>query len=291
MITFDRLLWFRYLTMGSLLLAGTVVAGCAAKRSPALEQARAAYAQAQSDPQITGNAAVALHEAESSLRRAEKSWENNKDEKEAAHLAYVIEKQVDTARALAEQKKAQAEAQRLNDEREQVIIAARTSEAERARRDAQARAREAEQASARAKQLEKELAALKAKQTERGLVLTLGDVLFEYNKAELKPGAMQNMYRLVSFLKENPSRNVIIEGHTDSTGSDSYNLNLSQRRAEAAQMFLLQNGIAPERITARGYGEAYPVTTNNTEAGRQQNRRVEIVILNDGETADKHMRN
>jgi outer membrane protein OmpA-like peptidoglycan-associated protein len=212
-------------------------------------------------------------------------------------LAYITEKRVEIARAVAEQKRNEAEAQRLNDEREQVVIAARTREAERAQEEARARARAAEQAqreaqeaTARAKQLEQELAALKAKQTERGLVLTLGDVLFEYNKADLKPGAMQNLYQLITFLKENPTRNLLIEGYTDSTGSDSYNLELSQRRAEAVQSFLLQNGIGPERIVARGYGEAYPVASNNTEAGRQQNRRVEIVILKEGESAAGRMR-
>jgi outer membrane protein OmpA-like peptidoglycan-associated protein len=129
-------------------------------------------------------------------------------------------------------------------------------------------------------QLEQELAALKAqaRETERGPVLTLGDVLFEFNRADLKSGAMQKLYPLVAFLQENPTRSVVIEGHTDNIGSDSYNFELSQRRAEAVRAFLLQNGIRAERITAQGRGESYPVAANDTEAGRQQNRRVEIVI-------------
>jgi outer membrane protein OmpA-like peptidoglycan-associated protein len=129
-------------------------------------------------------------------------------------------------------------------------------------------------------QLEQELAALKAqaRETERGPVLTLGDVLFEFNRADLKSGAMQKLYPLVAFLQENPTRSVVIEGHTDNIGSDSYNFELSQRRAEAVRAFLLQNGIRAERITAQGRGESYPVAANDTEAGRQQNRRVGIVI-------------
>jgi OmpA-OmpF porin, OOP family len=103
-------------------------------------------------------------------------------------------------------------------------------------------------------------------------------VLFEYDKANLKPGAQQNLYRLVTFLNEHPDQTVVIEGHTDSKGSDTYNLDLSQRRAQAVQGFLLSNGIGGERIAVRGYGEAYPVASNDTMAGRQQNRRVEIVV-------------
>lgn len=274
----------------AVLLLGLTVAGCAAKKNMALEQARTAYLQAQQNPAITTNAAVALHEAEAALRRAEQTWENTKDEKEVTHLAYLAEKRVDVAQSAAEQKTAEAEAQRLNDEREKVVIEARTREAERAGQAAQARAREAQEATARAKRLEQELAELKAKQTERGLVLTLGDVLFEYDKADLKAGALRNLYQLVTFLRENPNRNLLIEGHTDSIGSDSYNLDLSQRRSEAVQTFLLQNGISAERIIARGYGEAYPIASNNTEAGRQQNRRVEVVILNEGERAADRIR-
>jgi outer membrane protein OmpA-like peptidoglycan-associated protein len=170
----------------------------------------------------------------------------------------------------------EAEIQRLTEEREKVLL--------------EARAREAEQAKTRAHQLELELEELKAEQTDRGLVLTLGDVLFEYDKADLKPGAMRNLYPLVTFLKEHPERDVLIEGHTDSVGSDSYNLNLSQHRTESVRNFLVLNSIDPTRITARGYGEAYPVTSNETEAGRQQNRRVEVVILREGEQATRWMR-
>ena len=123
-----------------------------------------------------------------------------------------------------------------------------------------------------------ELAALKAGQTDRGLVLTLGDVLFAVNQATLTPGAMHNRATLVTFLKAHPERRVTIEGYTDSTGSASSNLELSQRRAEAVRHFLLHNGIEASRLTATGYGEASPVAPNTTAAGRLQNRRVEVVI-------------
>jgi OmpA-OmpF porin, OOP family len=138
--------------------------------------------------------------------------------------------------------------------------------------------------------LAQELAELRAKETERGLVLTLSDVLFESNKAELKADAMRTLYPLVTLLKERPQRSVVIEGHTDSSGAESYNQELSQERATAVREFLVSNGINPERIMARGYGEAHPVAPNNTEVGRQENRRVEVIVLREGERVAERVR-
>jgi len=226
---------------------------------------------------------VALQEAQQSLHQAEQAWKEDKDSDEVAHLSYVTDRRIEIARNAADKKMTEAEMKRLGEERSNVLISARSQEANQAKQTAQ-------EAEDRARRAEQELADLQAKQTDRGLVLTLSDVLFEYNKADLKPGALHNLYTLVTFLKENPERNLLIEGYTDSTGSDSYNLSLSQRRAEAVQNFLLQNNISPQQMVVRGYGEDYPVTTNNTEAGRQQNRRVEIVILKEGEVAANRMR-
>src|SRR5262249_25659292 len=129
-------------------------------------------------------------------------------------------------------------------------------------------------------QLEQDLAALKVqtRETTRGLVLTLDSVIFGPNQTALASGAMNRLYPLVTFLKAHPERHVTIEGYTDSRGSASHNLGLSQRRAEAVRSFLIQNGIEPTHITATGYGNASPIAPNNTEAGRLQNRRVEVII-------------
>ena len=275
---------------GAVLCLSALSVGCGPTTNTALERARASYQQAQQNPQITTHAPVTLQEAQQSLQHAERVWSNEKDVDEVAHLAYVTEQRVEIAHVTAEKKVAEAEIEQLSTERERVLLEARTREATQAQRAAEAARTHAEQETARARQLEQELAALKAKQTERGLVLTLGDVLFEYDKAALKPGAMQNLYQLVTFLKENPERNLIIEGHTDSIGLDSYNLALSQHRAQAVESFLVQNDVNPARIKTRGYGEAYPMASNNTEAGRQENRRVEIVILREGELAIDRMR-
>jgi outer membrane protein OmpA-like peptidoglycan-associated protein len=254
-----------------------VVAGCAASRPASLDNARASVLQAQQNPLIVQNAPSYLGEAQATLAKAERVWEDNGDREETSHLAYVSEQKANIALAVAQQKAAEAEVQQLHAQRDDIRIDARAHQAELAREQART-------ATARAQSLEQELAALKAKDTERGLVMTLQEnVLFEYNKAELKPGAMRNLYPLVTFLNEHPNRTLLIEGYTDSTGSDSYNLDLSQRRADAVRNFLVINGISPDRIMARGYGETYPVATNATEAGRLQNRRVEVVIAHEGQ--------
>lgn len=254
---------------GASVLIGVLIAGCAAGPNPTLDRLRSAYAQAQQDPQITTHASAALSEAGSTLSRAERVWEEEQDREEVQHLAYLTEQQIEIARAIAQREAAEAEIEELSRQREQVLLGARTREAE---------------------QLRKELAEFKARETERGLLLTLGDVLFEVGKADLKPGVQRKLIPLADFLKEHPNRGVLIEGHTDSTGSADYNLDLSQRRAEAVANFLFQQGISPVRITTRGYGEAYPVTSNDTAAGRQQNRRVEVVILREGESAAGKLR-
>jgi outer membrane protein OmpA-like peptidoglycan-associated protein len=111
----------------------------------------------------------------------------------------------------------------------------------------------------------------------------LGDVLFNTGRSDLKAGSLENIYPVVAYLKAHPKTMVKIEGHTDKQGSADYNVELSQRRADAVREFLVNNGVALERITARGMGEDYPVATNSTAAGRRQNRRVEVTISDDPE--------
>ena len=253
--------------------------GCTAGSPPvALEQARTAYAQAEQTPAVVSNASVPLREAHQALQRAEREWTDHHDTEEVQHLATLASQRVDIARAAAEKQVAEAQIQQATEDRDQVLLNARTREAQRAQQQAQVATSQAQAATSQVQQLQQELAALKAKQTERGLVLTLGDVLFETGKAELRPGALQNLYPLVTFLQKYPERRAVIEGYTDSVGSDAYNLDLSERRADAVRDFLLQNGVNPAQLTTRGYGKASPVASNATAEGRQQNRRVELII-------------
>ena len=154
--------------------------------------------------------------------------------------------------------------------------------ASEAQASAQAARLQTEDAERRARQLEALLRDMEAKTTERGTVITLGDVLFDTNQARLLPGGMRNVRKLADFFKQYPNRNVMIEGFTDSTGSSGRNKELSDQRVASVRMALLDLGVGAERITSRGYGESYPVASNDTTAGRQLNRRVEIVVSDDG---------
>ena len=272
---------------GGLLVVGSLVGGgCTAGSPPvALEQARTAYAQAEHTPEVVANAPVPLQEANKALQRAERVWTDDHDTEEVQHLATLASQRVEIAKAAAEKKVAEAQIQQATEERDRVLLDARTREAQRAQgeatraqQQAQAATSQAQAATSQVQQLQRELAALQAKQTDRGLVLTLGDVLFETGKADLRPGALRNLYPLVTFLQKYSERRVLIEGHTDSVGSEAYNLELSERRADAVRDFLLQNGVKAAQLTARGYGKASPVASNDTVEGRQQNRRVELII-------------
>jgi outer membrane protein OmpA-like peptidoglycan-associated protein len=268
-------------------LLGLLIVGCGGppRANATLTEAREAYSEAANNPDIVSSAPVALQEAEEALRRAVNAWEDDDNADEVTHYAYIARQRVRIAEQRARLNTAQREVEQVRNERQQVVLEARAAEAERAQRIAEAeRARAeaaraaAEAALARANELAAQVNELEAELTKRGLVLTLGDVLFDTGQASLKPGAARTVDALVTFLNENPERNVLIEGFTDSVGSDEFNLGLSQRRADAVRTALVERGIAGTRIRTRGYGEAYPVAGNETPAGRQQNRRVEIVI-------------
>jgi outer membrane protein OmpA-like peptidoglycan-associated protein len=235
-------------------------------RSREAEQARA---MALSEAEKAERAKKEAEEAR--LLASAESAEKEKANREAAMKAQEAEQ----ARMQAEAKAREAEQARMDAE-------ARAREAERARMEAAAKAEEAEKAKAEVDELLSQLSDLKAKQTERGIVLTMGDVLFAFDKATLSPEAFRNVDKLADFLQKHPNRSVLIEGHTDSVGSDEYNLDLSEKRADAVKNALVAKGVGEERITPKGYGKKYPVASNNTSDGRQLNRRVEVVVLNEG---------
>jgi outer membrane protein OmpA-like peptidoglycan-associated protein len=181
-------------------------------------------------------------------------------------------------RSEAERARMQADKDRAESERARMQAQAASAEAEQSRRAAEAQLAAAQAAQADAAKLQKQLADLEAKQTDRGLVLTLGDVLFDSGRAELKAGASRTVDRLAAFMRDHPERSLAVEGYTDSIGSDALNLALSQRRADAVRVALVSSGVEGSRITTNGLGKASPVASNDTADGRQRNRRVEIVI-------------
>jgi outer membrane protein OmpA-like peptidoglycan-associated protein len=264
-----------------------------------LEEARTAYQSAEHDTLVVAYAPVTLEQAQENLMESERLWKKKKDPERVEHYAYLAKQQVRIAQETAKMNAAENQVKKAEVERQQVLLTARAQEAERAKQQAELAKQEAQQAQQQAevktreaemaraeanaaldeaRKLADRVSELEAKQTERGLVLTLGDVLFDVDKATLKSGSERTIGELATFLNEYKERNVMIEGFTDSTGPEDYNEDLSQRRAEAVMNALTQRGIDANRVRVRGYGEAFPVSSNGTSSGRQQNRRVEIII-------------
>lgn len=233
-------------------------------------QARADLTRLQSDAKLAPLASEALTDAEAAVQLAEQL--DAKPEL-AAHRVYIAQRKVQVAQAVAEARYAEGERAALAAELDRARLEAREREVGSARMDADA-------ARMQAAALQAEIDAMNARSTDRGLVLTLGDVLFETAKADLKAGAVADLDQLATFLSKYPDRSVVIEGHTDSVGGEDYNLGLSQRRAESVRSYLMRHGVDPSRVTTQGMGESVPVGTNETAGGRQQNRRVEIIVSN-----------
>ncbi len=228
-----------------------------------LETARAVVPQVESSPRA-GAAAQNISEARKALQKANELAEKRGKVDEIRYYAMIANTNAEIANEKILEAQARDEIAKAEVERQQVIL--------------QARAREAEAERMRAESLEQELRDLKAQKTDRGLVLTLGDVLFNTGQASLNPGAYSTIDRLAAALKEDPARKVLIEGYTDSTGSEELNLQLSEARAQSVQAALMQRGVAADQITAVGKGESNPVASNETASGRQQNRRVVMIF-------------
>ena len=267
-----------------------------------LTAAQAQFKSAQASPQVMAMAGAELHEAEVTLEQARAAWVRQEKRSDVDHLAYMASKKIDIAQTATNQRLAEAAINEAQGKRQQTLLVARTLEAESAQRDAQAAQsaaaiaiqqaeasanqtalarQDALSAEANAAELRARLSELDARQTDRGMVVTLGDLLFDNNSAVLKPSAGQSVQRLGAFLKAYPMRNALIEGYTDSVGSPDINQGLSERRAASVKSALLAAGVVGERLLTRGYGEGYPVGNNQSADGRLSNRRVEIILSDD----------
>ncbi|MEN6473850.1 MAG: OmpA family protein [Syntrophaceae bacterium] len=286
-----------------LVTAVTLFAGCATTPPQELVNAREAYQRASTG--IAAQAAPAeLHVAKKALDQAEQSFQKNPDSYKTRDLAYVAQRKSQLAEATASiaiEQKSQTQAKKEYQEKQGKIITqtkqdlsrkrAELAESERsgaltseqlaaeqtARADAERRAAEALTA----------LAALASvKEEPRGMVITLsGSVLFAFNKATLLPAARARLDKVADVLLTTPERKLTIEGHTDSKGSESYNLDLSQRRADTVRAYLVQRGYPADRIQAQGLGEGHPIADNASPEGRANNRRVEIIIEREAQSS------
>lgn len=280
-------------------LAVALLSGCSStpESMNKIDEVRQHYEQLSRSSDAREYAPVVLSEAERSVEKLNQMVEGNADDQAIDHQLYLTDRKLDIVEATITQKKSDAEVANAEVARKDILLNARTREAEQAKAEASRLSAEAKAAenyadlmAARARELQQTVSDLKAKETDRGLVLSLDNILFDVNKATLKPGAERTIEKISEFLNEYPDREIIIEGFTDSTGSDEYNLQLSQRRADAVKEALTGNSVEPGRVQTKGYGEAYPVASNDTNPGRLQNRRVEIVIANRGENISQRTR-
>lgn len=190
-------------------------------------------------------------------------------------LADIRAKEAALANAQADARAREADWARLQAE-------AQARDADSARLQAEAQARDAESAKAELVLLMVELSDLQGQLTDRGIVLTIGDVLFATGKSDLNVSAQRSMGKLAEFLQKKQNRNLLVEGHTDSVGGDDYNQGLSEQRAASVKNALEKRGVAGDRVVTVGYGKKFPLAGNDTADGKQQNRRVEAIILNEG---------
>ena len=299
-------------------VAAVLIAACATApvKPEGAAEARVMLTQLQADTNLANRAPISMKAAEAAVHLAEQP---EADQQLAAYRVYMADRKVKTARAEAETQYAEDQRVGLTEQREKIRLDARTREADLAMsKVASAQAESAEQkaqadaarnqagaaqaqadaadaaalaaqqqaqsaamsAQQQADELQRQIAVLQAKVTDRGIVLTLGDVLFATNRAELTSGAGNNLNKLVAFLAKYPDRTVNIEGYTDSTGSADYNMGLSQRRADSVRSYLVNQGVGSGRLVASGKGMSSPVAGNDSASGRQQNRRVEVIINN-----------
>ena len=250
-----------------------VLAACASapQRNDQLEQARAEVQTLSSDPLAQQAASGDVDAARASLSQADTAFQQKDPPEKVNQLAYLALRHAQAGEARISEARSRQEVARAQQDRDRILLQARERETQNAKTETAV-------AQTQLSAARQELADLQAKQTDRGLVLTLGDVLFDTGRATLKPGADREMDRLAQALKDNSNTRVIIEGHTDSVGSDDYNMALSERRADAVADALRTRGVPSDRYEVKGLGKSFPVASNDTQAGRQQNRRVEIVF-------------
>lgn len=255
-----------------IVIAIYTVSGCSSTpHNPSLAQAHTHYNSALANPRVTNMAALELKEAGNILDKADVALNKGENDAKVNHLAYLAKQQVAIAQETAKAKIAESVVANADVERDRILLEARTAEAEESKQQVAFD-------QLLIAQQQKELEELNAKKTERGLVITLNDVLFRTNMAQLEANGVRTVQKLADFLRQYTQHKVLIEGHTDNTGSHHYNQELSERRANAVKMALLNSGISNDRVASRGYGETLPIAGNDTAEHRQLNRRVEIIL-------------
>ena len=293
----------KYLTPTLLAIAALLAAcGSSPNTTSLLDQTRSDYRIAQSNPNVATYAPLEMKQASDAMAQVNRAANERESDEKIDKLAYLARQKIALTQEVTKQKMAEAEVANAGRERDQIRLDQRTNEANaaniraeqskqiallaindaaRAQQQNQLAQTDAANAEIRAAQLEAQLAELAAQKTDRGIVITLGDVLFGTDLAQLTSDGIATVQKLATVLQNNPQRKVLIEGFADSTGSVVHNQQLSERRANAVQNALQDMGIGSERIAMRGYGESFPIAPNDSAQNRQLNRRVEIVLSDD----------
>ena len=272
---------------------GLAISGCATTPEPSenMQALQSQYQIAEKEKYIQEYAPLAFDDAKKIIEDVKKMEDGRYDRKLIEHKVYLAQKKLDTAIEIAKQKRAEENIGNAALNRKNVLLESKSKKletaeekaklmskrAEAAEQEAKKARLEAKKMSAKAQEMVATLEDISASDTER-LVITMGSILFEVNSAELKADAVKTVARIADFLSEYPERDVLIEGFTDSSGSESYNQKLSERRAKTVFSLLESNGISQNNLRAIGYGERFPADSNDTKVGRQKNRRVELVV-------------
>ena len=264
--------------LSAALAAFLLACASAPQRNESVEEARSKVQKLSQEPLTQQAASADMEAAHNILQQADMALQQRKSPEEVNHLAYLALRHAQAGQARVEAARARQEVAQAEQERNRIVLQTRERETQQARSAAETAKGAAQTAQSQLANARQELQDLQAKQTDRGMIVTLSDVLFDTGRATLKPGADRALDRLAQYLKANPGTRVFVEGHTDSVGSEAYNEELSQRRAQAVTAALSARGVPADQYQAKGLGKAYPVASNETPAGRQQNRRVEIVF-------------
>lgn len=246
-----------YFALPACFAMSLLVTACATQTNPNFDKAQQNVTDLQNHPDARQLAAVETQDAVSALQEAEQALNKGADQSKVDHLSYLADRRAELARQTIVLREAEEAFERLPEERARTRLEARDKEID---------------------QLKEQL---NAKETERGSVVTFESVLFDVDKADLKPAANNAIRNLADFLKQNPQRKILVEGFTDNTGADAYNRQLSQARADSVRHALVREGVEPGRIDTVGLGKAHPVADNDTPASRAMNRRVEVTISHD----------
>ncbi|GLK89049.1 OmpA family protein [Pseudomonas turukhanskensis] len=246
----------KLISVSALSVLSLALVACASKPNPNLDQAHSNYSALTAQPQAQTLAPLETKEAADMIARADIAYADGKPQSQVDQLAYISNQRVEVARQTMLQKQAEQSLANAPAQRTQAQLDARNQ------------------------QVSVLLQQLQAKQTPRGTVVTLGDVLFQIDRAELTPNGLRNVQELGNYLQQNPNSQVVVEGFTDNTGTTDHNLRLSQARADSVRSALVGMGVSPTRITTHGFGKDYPVASNASPDSRTLNRRVEVTIAN-----------